>query len=555
MGKWTDKLYITHSEWSNQHSAGGLAFGGAPSSGQPKASPSRTRSPPAKAMSLTGTTLRNGSRPAPPRQSRHGPALGHGRLDSLHFHTSADDPASAAEAGVGDGVFQCPITRKAFTDATHIVAVATSGNVFSNEALVEVLKGGKLRDPLDDTPFTKRDIITIQDPTDLERNNLEDIDKEGEAGNLKSTSGLAKRVLDEVKTTEFSKIDPKPSSSSSSTLAPTTSSTSNPHGKSTGRTAASFTSTSMPVHTSTETEAVDALDAMYEDFCAAMMAAKKELGQAKGKGAVKEAKKKVDKGFGYVRIKTNLGDLNIELWCVSAPRTCHNFLLLAERGYYRGVAFHRLIPGFMIQGGDPTGTGKGGTSAWGPTPFQDEIKPSLRHDSRGLLSMANRGPGTNTSQFFITLAPAPHLDGKHTLFGRVVGGMDVLDRIESIATDPKTDRPVQEIVMVDVQVFVNPFDVWEKERERIKVDEERKRLTQSERVKREGTWLGSGAAGAGAASGASLGVGKYLKQGGAAPTSVVPGGFAMSQAAAAVGESDESSVKPAGQKRTKRDKP
>jgi len=149
-----------------------------------------------------------------------------------------------------------------------------------------------------------------------------------------------------------------------------------------------------------------------------------------------------------------------------APKTCHNFLLLAKKGYYNKVMFHRLIKGFMIQGGDPTGTGHGGESAWGGK-FKDEFCPHLSHDTRGILSMANSGKDTNGSQFFITFAPCPHLDGKHTIFGRVVGGYDVLVKLEKWDCGAKglgfgarfeKDRPTEEIRIVDITVFKDPFD-------------------------------------------------------------------------------------------------
>ena len=124
-------------------------------------------------------------------------------------------------------------------------------------------------------------------------------------------------------------------------------------------------------------------------------------------------------------IATSRGDIVIDLDAQAAPRTVNNFVALARDGYYDGVSFHRVIPGFMIQGGDPTGTGRGGP---GYT-FADEFDGNpLRHE-RGVLSMANAGPGTNGSQFFITHGPQPHLDGRHTVFGRVASGMDVVDAV------------------------------------------------------------------------------------------------------------------------------
>ena len=132
-------------------------------------------------------------------------------------------------------------------------------------------------------------------------------------------------------------------------------------------------------------------------------------------------------------------------------QTCQNFAGLADAGKYNGVIFHRIIPDFMIQGGDPTGTGRGGQSIFGGK-FEDEFDESLVHSDKGILSMANSGPGTNGSQFFITLAPTPHLNGKHTVFGQVVSGMDVVDRIGSARTD-EGDRPYEDIKIVKAESF------------------------------------------------------------------------------------------------------
>ncbi|KAI8812317.1 cyclophilin-like domain-containing protein [Cladochytrium replicatum] len=148
-----------------------------------------------------------------------------------------------------------------------------------------------------------------------------------------------------------------------------------------------------------------------------------------------------------VLLKTNVGDITIELFWAQVPRTATNFYELAKRGYYNGVVFHRVIANFMIQGGDPTGTGRGGESIYGPT-FADEIHPQLKHTSAGLLSMANAGPNTNGSQFFITLAATSWLDGKHAVFGRVIDGLDIVKSIGSTATD-RNDRPKSEIKIVE----------------------------------------------------------------------------------------------------------
>ena len=140
-------------------------------------------------------------------------------------------------------------------------------------------------------------------------------------------------------------------------------------------------------------------------------------------------------------LHTNQGDIAVELFDDDAPKTVENFVSLARKGFYDGVIFHRVIPDFMIQGGDPTGTGSGGP---GYT-FEDEFND--HPVARGALAMANAGPNTNGSQFFIVTAEAtPWLDGKHTVFGRVTGGMDVVDAISALDTDGR-DRPRQDVVI------------------------------------------------------------------------------------------------------------
>lgn len=149
-------------------------------------------------------------------------------------------------------------------------------------------------------------------------------------------------------------------------------------------------------------------------------------------------------------IKTNMGSIEIQLLPEDAPKTVENFVGLAEKGYYKGVIFHRVIDGFMIQGGDPTGTGRGGESIWGGK-FNDEISPNLKFDGPGVVAMANAGPNTNGSQFFITVAATPWLNGHYSIFGKVIGGMDVVYEISKVKT-AKGDRPVHEVVMESVTI-------------------------------------------------------------------------------------------------------
>ncbi len=162
------------------------------------------------------------------------------------------------------------------------------------------------------------------------------------------------------------------------------------------------------------------------------------------------------------RFITNHGVFEVELFADKAPKTVGNFVGLAEGTVawkrqdgsagqgplYENVKFHRIIKGFMLQGGDPTASGRGGPGYR----FGDEFDPSLRHDAPGVLSMANAGPNTNGSQFFVTTVPTPHLDDRHSVFGRVTSGMDVVTKIENVQTD-RQDRPLQDVVLERVEII------------------------------------------------------------------------------------------------------
>jgi peptidyl-prolyl cis-trans isomerase A (cyclophilin A) len=146
-------------------------------------------------------------------------------------------------------------------------------------------------------------------------------------------------------------------------------------------------------------------------------------------------------------INTNHGAIVIDMFPKEAPKTVDNFVTLSRDGFYDGVIFHRVIPNFMIQGGDPTGTGAGGPGY----KFEDEFDPSLRFDKPGLLAMANSGPDTNGSQFFITTAPTPHLNNAHTIFGKVTQGQDVVEAISRVQTG-QGDKPLEDVVIQGVQI-------------------------------------------------------------------------------------------------------
>ncbi|CCF53645.1 hypothetical protein NDA11_007097 [Ustilago hordei] len=157
------------------------------------------------------------------------------------------------------------------------------------------------------------------------------------------------------------------------------------------------------------------------------------------------------KDSGAVVLETSMGRIVFELYWKHAPKTCANFYQLAKQGFHNGIIFHRVISDFIIQAGDPTGTGSGGASIYGGH-FEDEIHPELRFVGAGILAMANgEGPNTNRSQFFVTLAPTPFLDGKHTIFGRVSDGMHAVREIGVVET--KDDRPCEEIKIVRATVL------------------------------------------------------------------------------------------------------
>jgi peptidylprolyl isomerase len=153
-------------------------------------------------------------------------------------------------------------------------------------------------------------------------------------------------------------------------------------------------------------------------------------------------------------LETNQGTIEIKLMPEVAPKACENFTKLVEKGYYNGLIFHRAIKDFMIQGGDPTGSGTGGESIWGK-PFEDEVNPDVKFDRPGLLAMANAGPNTNGSQFFITTAKAPWLNMRHTIFGEVIAGYEAVQKIENTQTGG-ADRPVVEQKIIKAYLKKSP---------------------------------------------------------------------------------------------------
>ena len=152
-------------------------------------------------------------------------------------------------------------------------------------------------------------------------------------------------------------------------------------------------------------------------------------------------------GNKIAEFNTNKGNFKVELYADKAPLTVGNFMKLVDQGFYNGLIFHRVIPDFMIQCGCPHGTGRGGPG-W---TIRDELHPDLKHDSKGILSMANAGPNTGGSQFFVTVAPTPWLDKHHSIFGKVVEGLDVIDTIAKVDTG-RNDKPLQDVVINKITI-------------------------------------------------------------------------------------------------------
>uniref|UniRef100_A0A8C1C9A4 RING-type E3 ubiquitin transferase n=2 Tax=Cyprinus carpio TaxID=7962 RepID=A0A8C1C9A4_CYPCA len=332
-----------------------------------------------------------------------------------------------------EGKYHCPVLYTVFTNNSHIVANKVTGNVFSYEAVEQLnIKTKSYKDLLTDEPFTRQDLITLQDPTNLDKfnvsdffhvkNNMKVLDpaeekaKQSPSYHLKSTNMETRETLAELY--RDYKGDELLASTMKEPEAKKTDKLNAAH-YSTGRVSASFTSTAMAPATTHEADAISDDTVRYQ-----------------------YVKKK-----GYVRLHTNKGDVN-------------------------------------IQGGDPTGTGTGGESYWGK-PFKDEFRPNLSHTGRGILSMANSGPNTNKSQFFITFRSCTYLDRKHTVFGRVVGGLETLTAMENVESDPKTDKPKSEIKLLSTSVFVDPYEeadaqiAAEREKEAQKQEEERAQTSAS----------------------------------------------------------------------------
>lgn len=473
-----------------------------------------------------------------------GAALKQDDLIPLTFHKNTD------------GEFQCPVLNKVFTEFTHIVAVKTTGNVFCYEAIHELnIKPKNWKELLTDEPFARKDLITIQNPNALDSKVLGEFDhvKQGlkledeELQRMKddptyniNVSGDLKQMMKELGTEKgkmaflhggggqkaqkeraaalaviLAKKEEGESKSGKEAKPPqpfsvVDAASASVHGRSAAAAksgTAEKTAARIAMHMAGDRAPVNAklVKSRYTTGAASRSftstaydpVTKNEFEYVK---VEKNPKKK-----GYVQLHTTHGDLNLELHCDITPRTCENFLTHCENGYYNGLIFHRSIKNFMIQGGDPTGTGSGGESIWGQ-PFKDELNSKLLHSGRGVVSMANSGPHTNGSQFFILYKSAAHLNFKHTVFGMVVGGLTTLSTMEKVPVDDD-DRPLEEIKLLKVSVFVNPYMEPDEEEEKAKIEEQNKDADHD----KVGSWYSNPGTGVAASTSAGSGVGKYLK--------------------------------------------
>jgi peptidyl-prolyl cis-trans isomerase-like protein 2 len=365
-----------------------------------------------------------------------------------------------------DGQWHCPVSFKTFNNNSSIAAIKTTGNVYSLDCVKELNIAPKnYTDLLTGDSFKRSDIIIIQDPSNPEISARRDINSFEHLKQVRATTSAAKAAEGTVRHNPTTSTIMDEMSKKQKQELETPTAKSNP---------ALLTSKTVSGENTADVDAIIALGASIDEVCPGRVVSDQRAGTSFTSTAeevsttcmvrratpadIREARWKKMREVGkkgYVQVQTNLGNLNVEVHCDCAQRTSWNFLTLCEREYYNGTIFHRLIPGFMVQGGDPTGTGTGGESAFG-TAFRDEFDSRLLHDKRGILSMANSGVNTNKSQFFITFAPSTNLDYKHCVFGRVVGGNASLDRMEAIDAD-KNDVPTSEIKILSMHVMVNPI--------------------------------------------------------------------------------------------------
>ncbi|CAM9888576.1 unnamed protein product [Ectocarpus fasciculatus] len=463
----------------------------------------------------------------------------------------------------GDGKWHCPVTFKVFNDNSRILAIKSSGNVFAAEAVEELnYKAKSWNDLLTGEEFTKRDVIKLNDPGDKEfvasrdvnnfvhlsevrEERVAELAKVAHADKIRQTKSTelifreigAKRKRDAAEKAAKDEEDRKTAKEREEAgLAAgerlwkrgkvTTEDLVGGRIMTSGKTSGSFTSSALAV--STESKARLATDDEIND---ARWYRLRKLGKK-----ARRQRAETTLPPGYCQLQTTKGNINVEIHCDIVPRMAENFLGLCEKEYYDGTKFHRSIRNFMLQGGDPTGSGRGGESYWGGK-IKDEFESRMTHDKRGVLSMANSGPDTTGSQFFITYKSCKHLDNQHSVFGRVVGGMPALAAIEAVPTDSK-DKPREEIVLVKATVFSNPVtemeDALEQELQ-AKIDEreakEAGKSTKSAPLAPDHDRIGwASNPTPEARPGTKTGVGKYL---GAAAATTLPRSASSSSAATA----------------------
>lgn len=358
------------------------------------------------------------------------------RPDQLVPLSFSVDPRTAA--------FHCPVLCTLFHPNVKVVAIATTGNVYSYTAVQRLnLHPRCMRDLLDGTPFSLPDIIVLYDPALHTWTN-----------HFHPETPLSLR-RPSPQSVQPPAPSPVPLPVPPTSTAPT---------QQQQQQQQQLSSPMQPIPPIPPVRALLDKRALPEKSQQPRTPVKKprraELPNMphlprvrtpeEQRKAVYKRIRKGRKGKGYVRVVTNIGHLNIELHCDKVPMTCDNFLTLAERKYYDGLLWHRVVPGFIAQTGDPTGKGDSGDSAWGGY-VKDEIRTSLVHDAPGVVSMANCGRDTNRSQWFVCFDTARHLDGAHTVFGKVVGGLFVLKKMENEA---ELGHP---LTVERVEVLVNPI--------------------------------------------------------------------------------------------------
>jgi peptidyl-prolyl cis-trans isomerase-like protein 2 len=518
MGKGTDKLYITHSEWASSDAYSASAGSGVRQSTGAHASFKRL---PFTFCALSLQPFRT------PVCTADGVIFDHENIirwlmthdtNPVNSHPLKNSDLIKLQFAKNDaGEDVDPVTFKVFTDNTHIVAIrhGDSANVFAYDTVERLnIKAKMWRDLVSDEEFSRKDIVTLQDPQNLESRDLssfqylkdgEDNNVEKEAASINTAAmGSSAKILKAKEAVARARAE-RAAGQTTSVPKPNTTLAKPPNGtKST--TSAAFKPKATPYNASHHTTGLAAASLTSTGLTPHTSAALAILSDEEYLLKPRRVKEK-----GYVRLSTTHGDLTVEVLPEHAPKAVWNFVRLAQKGHYNGIIFHRNIRNFMIQGGDPTGTGRGGTSIWGKN-FEDEFEGPLKHDSRGVVSMANKGKNTNTSQFFITYRAAAHLDRKHTIFGKVVGGLDVLQKLEDVPVD-ENKRPKENVQILEAVVFVDPFEEFWKNRRAAedgeKEEEERKKAADGDerttwtgkRIRQDGTVQGDGGGE----------VGKYLK--------------------------------------------